>query len=226
MRNAAGGRRARARRPSGRTLYDALQQNAEALDARTTNQMSPVHFLGSNALRFLLAGLLLVGIEACGARAEVTRTAEGMATSRLDSAAIGIATQRLAAHGQDGFSVDNAKRTRDWFTPELFALLMRDMSDSNGVGYLDWDPFTGAQDDVGPLRFEEMTRVGDTVRVRFSREGFAQKRESVTLAMRYLDGRWLIANFLYPDHTACHQDLAVGLLRYAQSSAAKHEGCQ
>ena len=31
MRCAAGGRRAGARRPSGRTLYDALQQNAEAL---------------------------------------------------------------------------------------------------------------------------------------------------------------------------------------------------
>jgi hypothetical protein len=29
-----------------------------------------------------------------------------------------------------------------------------------------------------------MTRVGDTVRVRFSREGFEAKREHVTLAMR------------------------------------------
>jgi AbrB family looped-hinge helix DNA binding protein len=32
MRYAAGGRRAGARRPSGRTLFDALQQNAEASD--------------------------------------------------------------------------------------------------------------------------------------------------------------------------------------------------
>jgi hypothetical protein len=151
-----------------------------------------------------------------------------MTTSRLDSAAIDVATQRLAEHGQDGFSVDDAKRTRDWFTPELFALLVRDMSDTNGVGYLNWDPLTGAQDDVGPLRFEQMTRVGDTVRVRFSREGFERKRESVTLAMRHIDGRWRIANILYPDNVVCHRDLAVGLIRYARSSDGNHgaDGCQ
>jgi hypothetical protein len=190
--------------------------------------MSPLSILGSNALRFLMSSLLLVGIGACGSRSEVARTAEGIATARLDSAAIHVATQRLAEHGRDGFSVDDARRTRDWFTPELLALLVRDMSDTNGVGYLNWDPFTGAQDDVGPFRFEEMTRVGDTVRVRFSREGFEQKRASVTLAMRQLDGRWRIANFLYPDNAVCHRDLAAGLMRYARSPDAKigDEKCQ
>jgi hypothetical protein len=151
-----------------------------------------------------------------------------MSTSRLDSAAIGIATQRLSEHGHDGFSVDAAMRARDWFTPELATLLVRDISNPNGVGYLNWDPFTGAQDEVGPFRFEDMTRVGDTVRVRFSREGFELKRESVTLAMRHLDGRWRIANFLYPDNSVCHRDLAVGLMRYARSSGAQlgEETCQ
>ena len=190
--------------------------------------MSLVHFPGANALRLLAVSLLLGGIWACGSSSEVARTAEDMTTSRLDSAAIGIATQRLAEHGHDGFSVDDARRARDWFTPELATLLVRDMSDPNGVGYLNWDPFTGAQDEVGPFRFEDMTRVGDTVRVRFSREGFEPKRESVTLAMRHLDGRWRIANFLYPDNAGCHQDLAVGLMRYARSSEAKRgdETCQ
>jgi hypothetical protein len=191
--------------------------------------MSPAHSLGLSHLRLLAAGLLLAGIGACGSRSDVASTAEGRAASRLDSAAIGIATQRLAEHGQDGFSVDDAKRARDWFTPELATLLVRDMSNPNGVGYLNWDPFTGAQDEVGPFRFEEITRVGDTVRVRFSREGFEQKRRSVTLAMLHLDGLWRIANFLYPDNPVCHRDLAVGLLRYAaQSSAAKYgdEACQ
>ena len=190
--------------------------------------MSLVHFLDANALRFLAASLLLGGLGACGSRSEVARTAEGVTTSRLDSAAIGIATQRLAEHGQDGFSVDDARRTRDWFTPELATLLIRDMSDPNGVGYLNWDPFAGAQDEVGPFRFEEMTRVGDTVRVRFSREGFGPKRERVTVAMRHLDGRWRIANFLYPDNAVCHRDLAVGLMRYARFSEARlgDETCQ
>jgi hypothetical protein len=183
--------------------------------------MSPVLSRSVNDLRFLAAALLLAGMGACGSRSEVARTAEGTETSRLDSAAIGIASQRLAEHGQDGFSVDDAKRAREWFTPELATLLVRDMSDPNGVGYLNWDPFTGAQDDVGPFRFEEMTRIGDTVRVRFSREGFEAKRESVTLAMRHLDGRWRIANFLYPDNAVCHRDLAVGLMRYARFAEAK-----
>lgn len=190
--------------------------------------MSLVHLPRANALRFLAASLLLGTVGACGSSSEGARTAEEMTTSRLDSAAIDIAKQRLAEHGHDGFSVDDARRARDWFTPELATLLVRDMSDPNGVGYLNWDPFTGAQDEVGPFRFEDMTRVGDTVRVRFSREGLDSKREHVILAMRHLDGRWRIANFLYPENGVCHQDLAVGLMRYARSSEAKRgdETCQ
>lgn len=164
-----------------------------------------------------MAGLLTVGLVACKPRSQVPGTPDEQSAPHIDSAAVRVATQRLAEHGQNGFSIEDAKRTRDWFTPELFDLLVRDMSDTNGVGYLCWDPFTGAQDDVGPFRFEEATRVGDTIRVRFSREGFEQKRESVTLAMRLLNGQWRIANFVYPDYQACHRDLAAGLTRHAQA---------
>lgn len=190
--------------------------------------MRPAHSNGSNALRVLATALLVLGTAACGSRAQVAGTAEELATSRLDSAAIVVATQRLVEHGQAGFSIGDATRTRDWFTPELFALFVRDMSDTNGVGYLNWDPFTGAQDDVGPFRFEEITRIGDTVRVRYSREGFDHERTSVTLAMRYLDGRWRIANFLYPDNTFCHRDLAVGLTRQARPADSRRgeEACR
>lgn len=163
-----------------------------------------------------IVGLLLLA--ACDFRPHSDSSADPAASVSTDSAAVAVATQRLAEHGQAGFSVDDAKRTQEWFTPELFALLVRDMSDTNGVGYLDWDPFTSAQDIVGPMRFEESTRGGYTVRVRFSREGYEHKRESVTLAMRLVDGQWRIANFLYPDNSRCHQDLAVGLERYARAS--------
>lgn len=54
----------------------------------------------------------------------------------------------------------------------------------------------------------------------FSRERFEYVRESVTLAMRLLDGQWRIVNFLYPDNAPCYQDLSEGLARYAGSSIA------
>jgi hypothetical protein len=152
------------------------------------------------------------------------------ATGRDDSAAnadaIGMASQRLREHGQAGFSLDDVRRTQEWFTPELFELLVHDMSDE---GYLDEDPFTDAQDDVGPFRFEDVRRAGDTVLVRFSRLGYPQKRDSVTLAMRQVAGSWRIANFLYSRHSACYRDLAAGLARFAKNVAAKRppdDGCE
>ena len=129
--------------------------------------------------------------------------------------AITIATLRLREHGQRGFSRNDLARTRDWFTADLYALLERDMSGPGEVGYLNWDPFTGAQDDVGPFRLEDATRAGDTVNVRFSREGFERKREDVTIAMLRVDGVWRIANFIYPGRGPCYRDLASGLARHA-----------
>jgi len=174
----------------------------------------------SQVIRLLVAGLVAVGASACGTPPKSEEAPDERTPSQVDSAAIRVATKRLAEHGHEGFSLEVARRTRDWFTPELFALLVRDMSDTNGIGYLNWDPFTGAQDEVGPFRFESITRVGDTIRVRFSRERLDHRRGSVTLAMRLLDGQWRIANFLYPDNEACNRDLAAGLARYAQPSGA------
>jgi hypothetical protein len=147
----------------------------------------------------------------------------------MTAAAIGQATERLHQHGQAGLSIHDVKRTRDWFTPELYELLVRDMGDPGGPGYLNADPFTDAQDDVGPFRFEDVRQVGDTVMVRFSREGYQQKRDSVTLAMRRVGDSWRIANFIYSAHTQCHQDLAAALTRFAQDAAARRspdDGCK
>ncbi|MCR4331408.1 MAG: DUF3828 domain-containing protein [Sulfuricaulis sp.] len=143
-------------------------------------------------------------------------------------AAIAQATARLKEHGQAGLSIADVQRTRDWFTPELYEILVRDMSDPAGPGYLNADPFTDAQDDVGPFRFEDVRRAGDTVLVRFSRDGYQQKRDSVTLAMRRVGESWRIANFIYSAHAPCHRDLAAALTRYAQNLAAGRspdDGC-
>jgi hypothetical protein len=143
------------------------------------------------------------------------------ADSLAAATAVAVATQRMREHGQAGLSVNDVKRTRDWFTPELYALLIQDMSHPGDIGYLNWDPFTDAQDDVGPSRFEDVRRAGDTIMVRFSREGYQHKRDSVTLAMRRVDGTWRIANFVYSAHTVCDRDLAVGLAREARAIAEK-----
>jgi hypothetical protein len=142
--------------------------------------------------------------------------------SAATARAVDVATQRLREHGQAGLSLDDVKRTQDWFTPELYQLLVNDMSfDPGGVGYLNRDPFTDAQDDVGPFRFENVRYADDTVMVRFSREGYEHKRDSVTLAMRRIEGSWRIANFIYSAHPPCHRDLAAGLARHAKEIAEK-----
>ncbi len=132
-----------------------------------------------------------------------------------------MATQRMTAHGQSGLSVGDVKKTREWFTPALYALLVRDMSDPDGIGYLNWDPFTAAQDDVGPFRRDSVSQAGDTVMVNFSREGYDHKRLNVRLGMRYENGAWRIATFIYPDNPPCHADLARALARYAGKMADK-----
>ena len=61
MRCAAGGRRAGARRPSGRTLFDALRQSAEALDrlfeiSHSTRLQVNLDFVWSAAWSFFIGG--------------------------------------------------------------------------------------------------------------------------------------------------------------------------
>src|SRR5205823_1810920 len=142
--------------------------------------------------------------------------------SAITRGAIHVATQRMTIHGQSGLSVDDVKRTRDWFTPELYTLLMHDMSYPGDIGYLNWDPFTAAQDETGPFRYDSFFRAGDTVMVSFSRDDSDHKRYIfVRLAMRYVNGAWRIGNFIYPGNPACHTDLARGLARYAEEIATK-----
>lgn len=133
--------------------------------------------------------------------------------------AVAVATQRLREHGQTGLTLVDVRRTQHWFTLRLYDLIVKDnSSDPDGAGYLNWDPFTGAQDDVGPVTFEDAQHAGDTVMVRFS---YLQRRDTVILAMTRVDGSWRIANFIYPFNSPCHRDLALGLARFAKEIAAE-----
>src|SRR5450830_1790243 len=158
-------------------------------------------------------------VAGCNGRSSaVPTTVRGSTLTRTAlTGAVAVAMQRMTAHGQSGLSVEDVKRTREWFTPELYALLVRDMSDPGGIGYLNWDPFTAEQDDIGPFRRDTVSQAGDTVMVSFSRDGNVRVR----LGMRYENGAWCIANFFYPDNSPCHRDLARGLARYAGTIAAK-----
>jgi len=92
----------------------------------------------------------LAALVACGTgqhSAAQPAVAERAPRDSAVAGAVAVATQRMAVHGKSGLSVEDLKRTRDWFTPEIFALLVRDMSDPGGIGYLNWDPFTAAQDE-------------------------------------------------------------------------------
>ncbi len=177
---------------------------------------------GMNRRRRGIAILALAA--ACGTQppvAKATHSASSPFDSLATATAVDVATQRMQEHGQAGLSVNDVARTRDWFTPQLYALLVQDMSSRGEIGYLDSDPFTDAQDDVGPSFFEDMRVAGDTVMVRFSRAGYQQATDTITIAMRRVDGAWRIANFIYAGHAACHRDLAVGLARYARRIAGK-----
>jgi hypothetical protein len=145
-----------------------------------------------------------------------------LSVSDADTAqAVAVASQRVSEHGQDGLSLRDIHRTREWFSNELYALLVRDKSDSGGIGYANFDPFTDAQDDVGPFRYDAVTIAVDTFKVSFSMEHYGHERKTVQLAMRYVNGAWRIANFLYPGHPACHTDLARALTQYAARAAAR-----
>ena len=167
--------------------------------------------------------LLVVSIAACTASQE--RIASASMVVPFDSVArataIGVATDRMHEHWNRGFSLADVKSAQAAFTPQLYDMLVHDMSDPGGIGYLDSNPFTDAQDDVGPARFEDVRQAGDTLMVRFSREGFQSKRDSITLAMRMIEGTWRIANFIYSAHGECHNDFAVALARYTRKVAQK-----
>ena len=148
-------------------------------------------------------------------------------TNSVENAgAITTAEHRLHEHGSGGLSIEEIKKNRAWFTSELYHLLVHDKSGPDGIGYLNWDPFTGAQDDVGPFSFESTRAAGDTVNVLFT---YLQKRDSVVVSMKKVSGSWRIANFLYPGNNPCHRNLVLGLVRWAKDiqvgANGKHDPC-
>jgi hypothetical protein len=115
-------------------------------------------------------------------------------------------------HGGQAFSVDTLRARKSWFTPELYRLLEDDLNASREISYIDFDPFTNAQDDAA--RFDVGTaRVShDTVYVDVDLRFGAGDTGRVTLAMLPTPNGWAIADFIYPD-----SDLAVELRK------AKHQ---
>lgn len=90
-----------------------------------------------------------------------------------ESEAMAYVRSRYAAHfkGDQGFSVDALRARRTWFTPCLYSLMMNDMNGaaSHGdLGYLDWDPFTGIQDDASGFFVDSARTSHDTVIVHVS----------------------------------------------------------
>ena len=171
--------------------------------------------------RLFSSSLILLSGSAISLGAQATSTSAAMDTVAVRHA-VETARLRMKTHGNTGFSIADLKRTRDWFTPDLFSLLLRDMSGPDGPGYLNSDPFTDAQDDVGPFRFDSTSLRSDTVFVAFSRfDSYERRRTTVNLGMKQLMGTWRIATFLYPSRDACHVDLARTLATYATQEAAR-----
>jgi hypothetical protein len=148
-----------------------------------------------------------------------------LTVSAADTAqAAAVAAQRMSEHAQSGWPLTEIRRTREWFTDGLYELLVADQTDPGGIGYVNFDPFTDAEDDVGPPRYEGVTFVADTFKVGFSRKGYNEVLR-IQLAMRYVNGAWRIANFLYPSHPRCHRDLARAMKDYASRQIPDSTSC-
>ena len=141
----------------------------------------------------------------------------------LDSIALAdagvTASQRLAQHFADrqGFSSFTLEARAEWFTDSLFALLRADMNDPSGdLGYVNFDPFTGAQDDVPPVQLRRVRASGDTAYAEFGEAVGARRDNSdvVTLALVRSGRRWQIADILHSDAS-----LAAGIRTYRDTLA-------
>lgn len=200
------------------SLRSSARLRARSLHSqRPTPQEAQSTYLIRLYLRCLIIAAVVVG--GCSSNpASSSYNSGGGIDSSAVAAAVTAATRRLTEHGSNGLSVNDVKRTRDWFTPQLYDLLVKDMTGPDEIGYLDWDPFTGAQDDVGAFSFAGARNSGDTVKVRFT---YLQRRDTVIIAMQRMSGSWRIANFFYPNWESCHRDLAAGLARWAKYVAKK-----
>ena len=165
-------------------------------------------------MRLTLTLTLVTLATLSGCRSE-SRSGNGMevrADAPADTAAVAYVRQRFAAHfrGSQGFGIDTLRARRAWFTPCLYSLLLADMTGDSargGIGYLDWDPFTAAQDDATGFHIEGSERRRDTVLVhlRISYPG-TERAKAMTVAATPVKGEWRIANIITPD-----ANLATGL---------------
>jgi hypothetical protein len=125
------------------------------------------------------------------------------------------------ASGQ-GFSVDTLRARKAWFTPQLYQLMLADMSSTGEVGYIDFDPFTEAQDDAAAYAIGSARTAHDTVLVEVAvtfppAVGNGHEQQHLTLAMLPTPGGWKIANFLSPV-----RDLAADLARLSLDAGTTH----
>jgi len=120
----------------------------------------------------------------------------------IDTTAARDAVQRRYEahfHGGQAFSVDTLRARKSWFTPDLYRLMAADMRTSGEVGYLDFDPFTNAQDDAARFDLGAVRTSHDTVYVEVNVHFSSEQSKLVTLAMLPAPEGWVIANFVYPD---------------------------
>jgi Protein of unknown function (DUF3828) len=132
--------------------------------------------------------------------------------------------QRYHQHfaSRQGFSVDTLRARKAWFTPQLYQLMLADMSSTGEIGYIDFDPFTDAQDDAATYTVGAAHPAHDTVLVEVAvtfppAVGNGHEQQHITLAMLPTLGGWKIANFMSSD-----RDLAADLARLSPNAGTAH----
>jgi len=138
-------------------------------------------------------------------------TARPLSAPSSMSDAIAAEGQRYQAHfasGQ-GFSVETLRARQAWFTPQLYQLMLADMSSTGEIGYIDFDPFTDAQDDAASYAVGTARPAHDTVLVEVAvafppAVGNGREQRRITLPMLRARAGWQIANFVYPDGDLAH----------------------
>jgi hypothetical protein len=154
----------------------------------------------------------IAGTDTVGTTLDAKEPANAKDSARVADATA-VARERMAAHlkGPGGFGRAELRANMDWYSPRLFTLMLLDMSDPNGVGYLNSDPFTQSQDTPGDVQLDKATLAGDTVRVRFSFHRSGWPPSFVVLAMAESRIRWRIADFLMPAADRGVSSVAKGL---------------
>lgn len=152
---------------------------------------------------------------------EAARAAAVPGTVDSARAAVDQRYRQHFASGQ-GFSIDTLRARKAWFTPQLYQLMVADMSSTGEVGYIDFDPFTDAQDDAASYAVGTARLTHDTVLVEVAvtfppAVGNGHEQRHITLAMLPALGGWKIANFMSPD-----RDLAADLTRLSRDADTAH----